>query len=117
MYYEIYHVGGINHDAPELHFPFWEMASALLFDAQTGEAVPYTALLTDGWEAQSVWVQMHAHDPFREERETMAQAPDLTGAMLRYVRPCDGGVEISWRTGDPAAPFVYAIVPETAINW
>ena len=94
---------------------------ARFYDKTTGEPVPYTALLKDGWKAASRWIgdgqtQRYATEPYGEDSPAI-DAPSLSRATLYDVRPLDTGLRLTFGLRDRNMPLVTAEVPAEYVNW
>ena len=90
-----------------------------IFDRTTGEEIPYTDLLMEGWQAAAVWYGTEDSEMvcFRLEEvwelePLPAAEEDLTGYTLfdMQVRE-DGAIALSFDRGVPSLEYRIAVVP------
>ena len=90
-----------------------------LYDKATGEAVPYTALLKDGWETHSRWTAGgHYTRGENDEKPQVIAAPSLSDASLYYLITQEGETwRLTFGFRNPDLPVVTAEVPVEYVNW
>ena len=90
-----------------------------LFDKETGEAVPYTALLKDGWETHSRWTAGGPYTRGEDDAESQSIAvPSLSDASLYYLITQEGETwRLTFGLRHPDLPSVTAEVPAEYVNW
>lgn len=83
------------------------------FDLKTGEKIPYTAFLKDGWQSAGEWSRM----VFVEGGESGSiGTPDLTGARLMQMVRTNAGWKLEFRYADIMDGGVSITIPDEYIQ-
>lgn len=89
------------------------------YDKATGEPVPFTALLKDGWKEASRWMkgnEVRSGETTPYDGETIVM-PSFSGLTLYKIESSDTGLRLTFGRRDRSLPIITAEVPAEYVNW